>query len=170
MRQPFLITGLPRSRTAWLARAAIIEGFSHCCHEPSLAMDCIDDLMRYYVSRSEPFVGVSDSHLAHRLPAIMEIVRPRTLIVLRDLEEVARSLEARGLSSRNCMAALHNIGAVLGNPLVRTIEYEDLSNSGLLAEAFQWLMPGAPLSSLPSKSCKMSKSRPILLGTVKHGP
>jgi hypothetical protein len=109
-------------------------------------MDCIDDLMQFYRSRAEPCVGVSDSHLAHILPTLVEVVRPRTLIVLRDIGEVTQSLEARGLSSRHCIAALHNIGAVLGNPLVRTIEYADLSNSSMLAEAFRWLMPDVPVS------------------------
>lgn len=147
MGAPFLITGLPRSRTTWLSYAATLDGWSKCHHEASLDLDSIDALSKFYSSQPERYVGISDSHLAQILPLILEVIRPRTLIVLRNPQEVTQSLSKNGLSPRMIPACMQGIAATVGHDLVRTIDYADLfSSSEKVVEALQWLMPEAPIS------------------------
>lgn len=146
MREPFIITGLPRSRTAWLARVATIEDWSICEHEPSLEMDGPSDLVDFFLRSASEYVGVSDSHLAQALPMIFQAMTIKTLIVLRDPIEVTQSLERLGLSPRMIGPSLQGISTVMGSPLVRTIKYQHLSNSYKVRKALQWLMPDAKIS------------------------
>ena len=69
----FLITGLPRSRTFWLAKlVAELDGVASCAHEPSVNMGGLEDLYNYYNQRMSPseYVGVSDCMLAPMLPVL----------------------------------------------------------------------------------------------------
>lgn len=145
MEKPFLITGLPRSRTAWLSHVATIDGWSSCHHEPTLTMSGPMDLVYFYQRHPEHYVGVSDSHLSQILPIIMDLAIP-TLIVLRDPNEVHKSLEHLGMSTRLLPACLYGIAQVTGHKLVRTIDYKDLNNSYKLRAALRWLMPEAEIS------------------------
>lgn len=145
MQKPFLITGLPRSRTAWLAPVATIYGWSSCHHEPTLTMNGPMDLVNFYESHPEHYVGVSDSHLSQVLPTIMSL-GISTLIVLRDPNEVHQSLEHLDMSTRLLPACLYGIAQVMGHQLVRTIDYKDLNNSYKLRAALRWLMPEADIS------------------------
>src|ERR1700676_5601924 len=120
---PFLITGLPRSRTAWLARVATIEGWSKCEHEPSIRLGSYDHLLAYWNAQPGPYLGISDYHLSQILPNILKTVQSRTLIVGRDHDEVRTSLRRVGLNDRPCTAALKGMASAIGDPLVKTISY-----------------------------------------------
>ncbi len=143
---PFLITGLPRCRTAWLAKVATIDGVSVCEHEPSLTMHGFEDFHGYYAQRDVHYVGMSDSLIAPMLPAILDMFPMQTLIVTRDPNDVASSLLGHGLSIRNIPSAMQAIAAVLNNPLVHKIEFTELSDSEKVLDALQWLMPDAEIS------------------------
>jgi hypothetical protein len=146
MTTPFLITGLPRSRTAWLSVVANVPGQSYCEHEPSLRMRCLDDLVNWYRSRSENFAGVSDSFFASALPDIMKFIPMRALIVIRPPDEVVSSLTNLGLNPGCLPQMMHGIGSVLGSPNVRTITFSELKNSYKVTKALNWLMPTAKVS------------------------
>ena len=153
---PFLITGLPRSRTAWLAKVATIEGWSKCEHEPSIhfgrhktEQQNYEAFLGYWMHRKETYAGISDYHLAHTLPNLLKTVQMRTLIVCRPFNDVQASLHKAGLqtfSQQGLDSFKRAMGIAIGDPLVKTIPYSELSNSHAVAEALKWLMPNAPVS------------------------
>lgn len=145
---PFLITGLPRCRTTWFSVVATIPGVSHCEHEPSLRMRRVDDVLAYYSSRSEQYVGISDCHLSQVLPLILEAFPMRTLIVMRSIEDVVASLQKRQLRPEVIPMMMHGINAVIGHPDVRRIDYTDLQDTDAVTDILQWLMPGATIDPL----------------------
>lgn len=148
MRAPFLISGLPRSRTAWLARAATIDGVSVCEHEPASRMSGLEDLQRYYFERqgAAEYVGISDPTLSAMLPVILDFLPMRTLVVLRDPQEVINSLLAMGRDPKNVTLGVKGINAVQGHPLVYGIRFNELGNSYKVKKALEWLMPGTKVS------------------------
>ena len=84
---PFFITGLPRSRTAWMA-AFLTDGHVFCHHE--LLKDCISK-QQFYDEMSKPSVGNSDSGLVftdfqERFP------ESKTVIIERNRKDVFDSL------------------------------------------------------------------------------
>ncbi len=156
MTGKFLITGLPRSRTAWLAVAATRANVI-CHHEPSAWLKDPDDLTRLW---NEPnhVVGISDSALGIILPELLQAHGPRTLIVKRSPEAVRSSvaayLAAGGLSvaDADLSRRLARLGSVLAScensPLVRVVEFESLRHIETVKSVLSWLTPGAPLPGL----------------------
>lgn len=143
MGGPFLITGLPRSRTFWLSKVATVEGVSVCDHEPSLHMDGFKALHDHFYDRRDvaPYIGISDSLVAPMLDTILKIMPMPTLIVMRPPEEVAQSLEAVGLNPARVPMGMNGIAKVLTHPMVKVIAYSDLSNSYKVRKAMRHLMP-----------------------------
>lgn len=87
MPAPFIVTGLPRSRTAWLAE------FLGVPHEPSLRMDSLSDLKGILEGK-----GASDCMMAWLWRDILEInPETRFVVVLRPISEVRASLEKLGV-------------------------------------------------------------------------
>ena len=152
MTRKFLITGLPRSRTAWLAVAATRGGVV-CHHEPSAWLKDPDALTDLW---NEPHDagGISDSALGIILPDILKTHRPRTLIIVRPPEAVGASVAAylaRGgvTIDRTLLARrLHRLGGVLAScvdhPLVRAVDFESLCHIEVVKNVLEWLTPGAP--------------------------
>lgn len=81
---PFLIVGLPRSRTAWLA-AFLTEGDVHCHHE--LVRQCRQpaDYARRLLATKAPIVGDADPALPMYYPRVRAAVGPhRVVFVTRE--------------------------------------------------------------------------------------
>lgn len=127
---PFLITGLPRSRTAWMA---VVSG---ALHEPERL--------------PLPWEGgVSDHGLSLRLAEILETVQPRTLIIERPIHEVARSLKAYVGNSldldltRLCQGLIAMKAAMdIDHPLIKRVAFHDLNDISVVRDCLAWL--GAP--------------------------
>lgn len=148
---PFIITGLPRSRTAWLARAATVYGHSSCPHEPTIQFreGGMLDFMSFWMwwtSRPEHYAGVSDHHILQLLDPIYQQVEARTLFVLRPVQDVQESLRRAGLSTRSIGKSVRLIEQYCERPHVRVIHYEELADTDAVLECLQWLMPGVPIS------------------------
>jgi hypothetical protein len=149
MSKPFLIVGLPRSRTAWWSVAASTP-VSCCTHEPLSRTACFADLLPFWNVPGFAFAGISDSGLALQVARILAEVQPRTLIIRRDPLDVIRSstryfvgqsidlIAARDYVS-TCRKAL---AAVERHPLVKVVEYDDLTDTKTVLACFDWLMPG----------------------------
>ena len=128
----FLITGLPRSRTAWWA---VCTGAFHepiSLHGPG------------WISEWQDGEGVSDSGAAPYLPYILKTLAPRTLIIERPRTEVVASLVryfARPDLERQIDALLapYLRGISVENPLVRRLPYSGLSDLATVEEALDWL-------------------------------
>ena len=152
----FLITGLPRSRTAWLAVVAT-RGNVICHHEPSAWLKDADDLARLW-NEPNQVVGISDSALGIILPNLLREHGPRTLIVKRSPEAVRASVAAYlasgGVSvpAEDLARRLGRLSAVLEacerSPLVKVVEFESLRHIETVKSVLSWLTPGAPLPGL----------------------
>ena len=140
--QPFLITGLPRSRTAWLS-VLCTTGNAICYHEPSICFDDIADLRDFYDKGTARYIGASDAGLGFFLSWILENIKPRTLIVDRDVDEVNRSLSRIGLKPKNSMTLLHReLRKFQSHPLVMWVPFFALERKHIVQKIFSHLMPG----------------------------
>jgi len=131
MPPPFIVTGFPRSRTAWLARLL------DCVHEPSLRWSAIDDLEHFLVDGA----GASDCMMSFLVHDAVSL-RPDTSIVLvrRERRAVERSLHALGVTVAawllDCMERrLDTIEKEL-KPLV--VRYDDLENETTCSRIHSW--------------------------------
>jgi|SRR5579864_8792782 len=76
--RPFLVVGLPRSRTAWLARFLTYEDRT-CTHEPSLRWTEHADLKRWLALKQ----GASDSMMTWLVHEALELCPELAVIVIR---------------------------------------------------------------------------------------
>lgn len=150
MMQPFLIVGLPRSRTAWWSVAAT-TAISICTHEPLKHCRDFDDLRKYWDRPSAQFVGVSDSGCAYQIGRILADIEPRTLLIERPLAEVEASLlryfEDVAVDRSALHRQLHEIERhlceVRRHHLVKTVRFDALCHPSVIQDCFDWLMPGS---------------------------
>lgn len=141
----FLVTGLPRSRTAWLS-AFLTSGGAYCKHEGLL--EGVDSLVKW-LNRSE-LHGDSDSGL----PLVWDQVIPRLesepkiVVILRDREEVAESLSKywegidflRGLDPVDLLNDLSvELEKIKKDALL--IQYKDLENIDALRRVWEFCLP-----------------------------
>ena len=142
--KPFLITGQPRARTAWLS-VLCSTGASMCYHEPSGGMGDISELKGVFDSDFYKFVGVSDSIMGFFLDWIFEHIAPRTVIVERDPGEVLDSLSLLGLPRTNLPYLLReNLERFKDHPLVMWVPFDALETKRIVQRVFWHLMPGEP--------------------------
>lgn len=148
MSQRFFITGLPRSRTAWMA-AFFSLGKTMCYHEPICDIDSLDGLKHLYDSPFYDHVGVSDSGLGFHIGWILENLGPKTLIIGRPRRDVDLSLKRIGLGESNQTALLEReLDTWCSHPLVKYIPYALLGNRRVMERAWFHLMPGVPFDEV----------------------
>ncbi len=139
MPQPFLITGMPRSRTAWFA-VACTTAAGICHHEPGRGE--FDDAKRLLVNGD----GISDSRLGLHLARILDEIGPRTLVIDRNPDAVMASFarysdtalaKVRGFASRR----LDGLRAALAidHPLVKRVDLAALDDIDTVRECMDWL-------------------------------
>ena len=88
----FFITGLPRSRTAWLS-TFFTGNNCFCYHEVLRISNGFDDAIQKLLNRKEMYVGNSDSSLPIWMDKIDHILhRSPIVIVERSVDEVTSSL------------------------------------------------------------------------------
>ena len=140
--QRFMVTGLPRSRTAWLSVLLTGER-SMCYHEPSSRMSELSDLFSIYAQEYYDYVGVADSGLGFFIDRILEEFAPRTLIVERPLSEVEQSLAEFGLPASNyCELLKEKLEAVSSHPLVMRVPFGALDDWRWVQQIHWHLVPG----------------------------
>jgi hypothetical protein len=148
MKTPFFITGLPRSRTAWLANLFTTDR-SLCFHEP---VEAPATLFSCYATVQ---IGISDSMLvlAYRelartfptsrwlyvdrdpngaLASFLQFTRP----VVGMREEIVRTLfDAHLLRAHEMRADWQR---------VKTVRFEDLDDPATIQSAWDWCLPEVP--------------------------
>lgn len=148
MSAPFLITGLPRSRTAWWSVVATTPQ-SICRHEPLKDSNSFEELAAVWSDPKVDYVGVSDSGLVPVLHRVMEEIQPRTLIVDRPAAEALRSFDnyMRGVPFDRRAAALYFEASAKAlrcfhdHPLVKVVKFADMNDPDAVVQAYRWLMP-----------------------------
>lgn len=147
MAKPFLITGLPRSRTAWLAAVANTIPDAICYHEPVLEAEGWRESLAVWRSNRCEFVGISDSGLGFHLAEIIETFQPRILIVDRRAHEVEASGAAVGLASVPGFFPLliERMAPFRCHHLVKVVPFAGLSSVAVVRSCLWHLMPGASI-------------------------
>lgn len=145
MSEPFLITGLPRSRTAWLSVAATTDQ-SLCWHEPvGWLPRWQDTFTEIWGDQTHRYVGASDSALGFHLQEIIERAAPRVLIVERALPDVEASL-ARLSDGPHGYCALLKARLGYAHPSIMRVPYHALAESRVVVQCLRHLMPEAVIS------------------------
>lgn len=148
MFKPFYITGLPRSRTAWLSVAFSDYQRVSCLHEP-LARTEPDQISDLLAAQRTPFAGLSDSGLAIAAPDLPDILPGPIVIIWRDPEEVIRSLSQYLGGSEE----VHAGGvALMSTTLVQFasryehlgVDFNDLSSTDTMRQVWAYLLPDVP--------------------------
>lgn len=143
MSEPFLITGLPRSRTAWLAAAALNDQ-SICWHEPIGWLSRWQDVFDIWAGDNPRYIGVSDSALGFHLREIIERAAPRVLVVERDIADVETSLAKLGRPGNYC--ALLQPCLDFAHPSIRRVTFKALAEPAVVMRCLRHLMPEAAIS------------------------
>lgn len=133
--QPFLVTGLPRTRTAWMS-VFLTTGESICYHEPSMGMSDITEISAVYDSSFYKYVGVSDHLIGKHLAWLLENIKPATVIIDRSLDpdEIANGGKL----------VQDNLNSFKEHPLVLWVTYESLTQKRVMQKVFWHLLPGVP--------------------------
>lgn len=141
--RPFFITGLPRSRTAWLAVAST-TGNSICHHEPGFGD--YESARDIWQAPSAVRVGISDAGLGLHIRRIVDDIAPRVLIVDRDLEAVLASFERYadtdlGEARTAVRDRLRLLGDALQyqHPSIFRVRFEDLTSQSVVTDCMAWL-------------------------------
>lgn len=149
MSTPFLVMGLPRSRTHWLSHF-LGYGDYKCGHEQAMYMRSVADLKSWL---SQDWTGSSETAVSPGWRLIRHY-RPdlKVLIVRRPVEEVVDSLMRIDLSGiatygrdrvetgmRYLDRMLDQAEAEMGNVL--TVRFHELENEETCASAFEHCLP-----------------------------
>lgn len=147
MRRPFLITGLPRSRTAWLTAAANTVADTMCLHEVTADLPRWQSIFGIWEEPWDAFhVGIADSALGFRLSEIIAYAAPRILIVERPQAEVEESLARIGVAKSNyCTLLAEKLEVFKTHPLVRHVAYANLADTAEVVRCMAHLLPGATI-------------------------
>lgn len=139
----FLITGLPRSRTAWFA-AFMSLGQTICFHEPLKHLSDISELPDALRSVNHMHVGASDSGAGYFLPWITQNLMGMPILVIdRDVDDVAASMAGIGLPMGRALTLLSDrLLAVKGRPGVMWVSFDSLNNKRIMQKIWWHLMPG----------------------------
>jgi hypothetical protein len=152
MSEPFIITGLPRSRTAWLAALCNTVPEAICYHEPLATMPRWDGVVGLLRDARYRYAGASDSGLGFHLSELMAVLRPRVLIVSRGREDVAASLRAilpGGGVERFLAVLAGRLDPLRDDPAVMVVDFAALSRVRTVCACLRHLMPEATIC--PSK-------------------
>lgn len=149
MTQPFLITGLPRSRTAWFSTLCS-TGDAICYHEPMWDAENWHYVGRIWQRSQYRYQGIADAALGFNLEQILQRWAPRILIIERPLADVEASLHRAfpTLPQMNyCRLLAEHLQAVGEHPLVMRVGFEDLQKDGRIVDCWKHLLGNTPFDA-----------------------
>ena len=137
---PFLVLGLPRSRTAWLSKF-LSYGPWICGHEEIRHLRSLEDVTSWFM---QPFIGTAETMGVLWWRLVPELVPGcRIVTVRRPLEEVLESVTRLGIPPetglseklRRLDAKLDQVEARL--PEVVSVRYQDLAHAETCKRVFE---------------------------------
>lgn len=147
MKNPFFITGLPRSRTAWLANLFCTDD-TVCYHEPHESVTALID------GSTDMRIGVADCTLPMKFKAIIEkYPDSRWLYIDRDYSDSMRSFVRYTKPHVNLLGRdlkrffdmhIDYARVVRSDPRTMVLTYSDLTKSGFVHLAWHHLLPDKP--------------------------
>lgn len=116
-----------------------------CKHDPFINLSDVSQIGSLFESSFYKYVGIADTSAGFFLPEIMETVKPRTLIIERDVHIVAAELLELDMSVGDYLYYLQNeMNKVRNNPLVMTVPFGSLSELRTMTKIWFHLLPGVP--------------------------
>jgi hypothetical protein len=135
--KPFLITGMPRCKAAWLS-VLCTTGDSLCYYAASREFRDTKDAVSLYQSDFYKFIGIADSELSFALPWILETIKPRTVILDREPSDV----DPQDFRGGRPEVARERIMQFRNHPLVMFVPHEALETKRVIQKIYWHLMPG----------------------------
>ena len=146
--QPFVIYGLPRSRTAWLSNLLTYKEWE-CFHEPAIFMRSIADVKALLTSEN---IGVADTGIAYGYHLIRHIVpKVREVVIIRPVDEVVQSvlkLDIEGIAKYNVDMLRRNMNyghrmlkKIAENPDTLVVKYSDLDKEEVIQNIWETCLP-----------------------------
>lgn len=146
--QPFIIYGLPRSRTSWLSMFLSYKDWT-CHHEKAMHMRSMDDVKELFAAANTGSVETGAPYgrclLKWFVPNLKEVV------ILRPLEEVVDSvmkIDLQGISvfDRDKLRKILAKGErallkIAKDPNVLVVNYDDLHKEEICAKIFEFCLP-----------------------------
>lgn len=152
MKSPFLITGLPRSRTSWLANL-FTTGNQFCYHDLLAKVDSLE----HFTDMLAGGRGDSDAGLMLIFPLVKQILPDaRWLLVLREPDDCKASLkrlltgtpdeESAWKSFDNLEIFEKHKLAMVSDPSVHVLTFDELDSFDAVSKAWHFLCPETELS------------------------
>lgn len=142
----FFITGLPRSRTAWLSNLFTYKD-CYCFHELAKFGKNFHELRDVFLNRGEGYIGTADPSLPFYYEDIAPMFPNNKLVIIeRDLEEVIKSLSGFWMPDEQIKELVEKTYIGLQNlkdkfnPLV--IKYEDIDKLETIEQLWYYCVPG----------------------------
>jgi hypothetical protein len=144
---PFIVYGLPRSRTFWLSRYLNYRGWS-CGHDESRHVRTMDDVKSWF---SLPYTGTVETAAAPWWRLVQDM-RPdiRTVVVRRPVGDVVLSLLRTGVAFDvpKLRSAMQRLDAKLDQIAARvpgclSVTFDQLNDEAACARVFEHCLPFA---------------------------
>lgn len=150
MPHKFLITGLPRSRTAWLSAIFCTDNII-CFHEPINQLGDIQ-AVKDFVSKVQGYshVGISDSSIGANPSEYIDYFFSYPIVVIKrpKVEVVESLIKFLGIQRKEANQIVSTISEGLKYiSCVRSVfevEYEALNDSNVVAEIWDYVTRGLP--------------------------
>jgi len=136
---PFLVCGMPRARTTWIAKF-LSYGDTVCEHEPSLGFRSLDDISAYFL---RPNIGASDSPMTFLCHEVKRRFPDLRIVILsRPLDEVKASGRERGLILEDWFLdrLVQKSLDIIADFSPMQITYRDLEKETICAELFEYCL------------------------------
>jgi len=142
MIRPFVVLGLPRSRTFWLSKFLTYQGWT-CGHEELRHVRSLRDVQSWL---SQPCTGSAETALAP-FWRLIPVLAPECRIVLirRPVDGVLDSLARQGISGPNLPLQMRRADAKLDQIARRAdtleVDYKDLDREYVCKDIFEFCLP-----------------------------
>ena len=143
----FFITGLPRSRTAWLS-TFFTGNNCFCYHEILRVSNGFDDAIRRLSNRKEMYIGNSDSSLPVWIDKIDYILQDSPIVIIeRNIDEVTNSLTnlfGKVDWTPSLDLTLKGLEIIKKRYNYISIDYNDLNKQSCLENIWDFCVPNIP--------------------------
>ena len=159
MNNKFIITGLPRSRTAWMS-AYMCSNNVMCLHEPCNDFPSLEEMKLMVDRLPYEYAGISDSSIGiHPFFYIKNFKDCPVVFIKRDKEEVLNSfLKISGLRIDKAEKIInmieHGIYEIKNAFNVFEVDYNDLDKEETMRRIFDYCTPTIPFDKYKLKLFK----------------
>lgn len=142
MIPPFIVMGMPRSRTAWLSKFLTYKPWV-CGHDQIRYLRSLDDIVCWF---KQPYIGTAETGAAPYWRLIQRYAPDaRVLVVRRPVLEVMDSVKKQGVGGLDYPAILRNLirldaklnQAEMRLPNAISINYDELTDPGICRIVFE---------------------------------